>query len=312
MEVIINKYCTGINNKVDPVRIKYNPETGVADLAEGTDILIDSAGGISSIRGTVLAIAGNFISSFPCNKSSFYVLRNRTTDSDLNKAVISSNGLTITLYSLRSSLTRNARMDWQELDGIVYYMNGYEYGRIINENQSVNWPTSIHPRGDVNAVRVQPGNHFDFHSGRCVISYGKEIRWTEPGLWGIILEDQSWRRLPSKVLMIASVGTGCYISDEDYIYWCEGLDPNKWIPKIVLNYPALEFCRFPGFTDPSHHGFESTIPAVLFGTSKGPVIGLANGQAINLIDKKVLMRSDLKSGAIMVVDETIIIQSSEV
>ena len=111
--------------------------------------------------------------------------------------------------------------------------------------------------------------------------------------------------------MICAVQTGVYVSDHKSVYFLSGIDPNEWLCKKVLNYPAIEWGREQGLVDPSRLGLESFSLSCLFATVNGPVVGMPDGTAINLIDKVLTMPDcNVQSGSIIVVDETLIIQSS--
>lgn len=312
MKITIFRSCGGTNNKVDAARIKFDPETGVIDLEGSKDMLIDKSGGLGTMRGTTLVAAGSFLSAYPAaDGSSFYAVKNWSRDSTIEKVIPRADG-SIELVGMRAGLTHGARMDFCLVDGLIYYMNGFELG-VLTGDKSKPWPVSMWPRrheSTTQFVAVSAGNHLDMLGGRFIISYGNEIKYTELDLWGIIDENQNWRKMESRVLMVYAVGTGVFVSDEKAVYFFEGLNPNKWRARQVLTYPAIEFGRMPGLIDPSNLGFDTSSPSALFKTTKGLVVGLPDGQAINLIDKKVKMpQNGCNFGSIMVVDETTIISS---
>ena len=314
MQATLYRYTTGINNKVDAARVAFDQKKGITDLEAGVDILIDKAGGIVSRRDNELMLAGEYLSAYPTGDGiSFYAVKNRTVDAALFKVVPAFDSVgdvvSLTEYELRSGLTKGAKTDFCEVDGKVYYMNGYEYG-VLDGSKAEPWPVSVWPRETVAPmVHTPAGSHLDMLSSRFLLAIGKELQYTEPGFWGILDNNRNWRLFESRILMIYAVGTGAYVSDEKAVWFLAGRDPNAWIPEKVLNYPAVEFCRVPGLVDPSFFGFETAKPAALFGTVNGPAVGLAEGVAFNLIDKKVNMPSGCSHGSIMVVDETTIIQS---
>jgi len=311
METLLYSYCTGINNKVDPARLAFDAEKGMTELEAATDMLIDKSGGLAASRGNSLAYAGNFISAYPAfDETSFYAVRNSSTSSMslLEKYIPNASGA-LSLTGMRSGLTVNAKMDFCTVGGNVYYMNGFEFG-FLDGQKSNAWPASVWPRNThAPFIVVTAGNHLDMLSGRFIISYDDEIRFTEQGLWGIMDANRNWRQMESRILMICTVNTGVFVSDEKSIWFLDGRDPNKWDAKKVLSYPAIEFQRYPGIIDPSQFGFETSSPAVLFGTKNGPVVGLQDGSCVNLIDKKVALPSGCSAGSIMIVDETTIILS---
>ncbi len=257
MQATISRYTTGINNKVDPARIPYDKSTGVTDLEGATDVLIDKSGGLTTRRGSAIEAAGSYHSGFPIGDERFFAVIDRNTDSALGVFTPQADG-SLDVDWIRSGMTKAAKVSYCLVDGKYYYQNGYESG-VIEDSVSSPWPTSEWPREtDVQFVQTPIGTHLDMLSGRFIIARGSEIIWTEPGLFGLVDNNRNWRKLESKVLMVYSVGTGAFISDEKAVYWCAGRDPHKWVLEKVLNYPAIEHARVPGVIDPSLHGLETS------------------------------------------------------
>lgn len=308
MEVIISTYSTGINNKVTPARISYNQESGVADLETADNVIIDSQGGIVSANGNTLVESGDWHSGISLMDGSFYAAKNRDADTALYKVTPQADG-TVTTEGIGSNFTKGAMFSWREVDGEYFFMNGYEKGRIVN-HVLADWPTSEWPRETTAQMIETPvGSHLDMLSGRFIIGRDKELIYTEPGLWGLIDNVRNYREFESRILMVCSVDTGLYVSDSEAVYWLAGTNPEQWQLDKVLSYPAIEYSRNNYLVDPSHFGFQTSKPSALFGTVNGPVVGLSDGTAVNLIDKKVQMPTGMSQGAIMIVDETTIIQS---
>lgn len=302
---LLYKQCIGINNKVDPTRLSIGD---VCELETGDDILIDKTGSIVSARGNSLLNAGNYHSGFDIGDGSFLAGMDYSTGSALYKCMPQNDG-SLVLTGLRSGMTKGARLSYCLVGDKIYYMNGFEKG-IVSGDVSTIWTVSEWPRETEDVYLDTPtGKFFDIISGCFVIASGNEIIWTESGMWGIVNENTSWERLETDIRMIYSVGTGMYISDEKGVYWCSGMNPNEWIFKKVLNYPAIPYKRYNKTIDPSFFGFQTSEPSALFGTVNGPVIGLPDGNVYNLVDKKVTMPKNYSRGGLMVVDETMIILS---
>jgi len=280
------------------------------DLEAATDMLIDQTGGLSTRRGSVSVATGDYISAYPAgdprNPSGFYAVQNGNTTSSLLLCVPGPTG-TITEYVIRAGLAKNARMDFCYVGGETYYMNGFEHG-FVADGVDHPWPVSQWPISSTAQWKSTPaGTCLDMLSGMFVIGIGDEIQYTEPGLFGIVDDTRNWRRLESRVQLVCSVLTGLYVSDESATYFLPGRNPKDWTLDKVLDYPATG--RAPGLYDPSFFGLETSKPSAVLMTTKGPVIALPDGTAMNLIDKKVTMPTGCSLGSIMVVDETTIIQS---
>lgn len=300
--------CTGINNKIDAARLPFDAEGGVTSLESGVDVLIDQSGGLSARRGTTTVLSGSYHSGFPVSGSAFLAVKDRTADSAIYLMTPQANGGLVE-EGVVSGLAKGAPVEFRKVDERVYYMNGFQLG-YIEDGAAYAWPVNQWPR-DTTAqfVPTPAGEHFDVISSTFVLIKGKEIIYTEPGLWGLVDNTRNYRRLESPGLMVASVDTGLYVSDSETVYFLPGRNPAEWVPKKVLDYPAKPYCKHHKLVDPSHFGLQTSDPSVLFGTVRGPVLGLPDGSVFNLIDKQVAMTDTGIRGAIMVVDETTILLS---
>lgn len=304
VETFYNR-CSGINNKLDEVSLRIGED---CELSTGMDILIDKKGGIVSANGNSIVASGNYHSGFDVGDGTFICAMDYATGCALYKCIPNGDG-SLTVNGLCMGMTKGAKVSYCWVEDEIYYMNGFEKG-IISGDTSKPWIVSEWPRETEEVYLPTPtGKFLDIISGCFVIASGQEIIWTESSIWGIVNENTSWEKLESDVRMIYSVGTGVYISDSIGVYWCAGKNPNEWIFEKVLGYPAIPYKRHSKLVDPSKFGFQSFVPAALFGTVNGPVIGLADGSVFNLVDKKVTMPKNYSSGGLMVVDETMIILS---
>lgn len=307
---LIYSASLGINNKLAPHELPYDEETGVISLEDAVDVVIDKAGKLVSRRGTKLVKSGNYHSRFVLDDGSFYIIEKRESDSALFKAVPANDG-SVDLYGMISDMPKEARFDYVHIGNRIYYCSGYQNGVIENDTPSP-WPIQIWtgPKSNIEMKAPPVGEHIDFLAGRALLSRGDELFYSEHGLVGLVDETKNRVRLESDIIMICAVQFGAFISDSKYVYFVSGNDPNEWKCKKVLNYPAIEWSREQGLIDPSFFGLESRDLSILFGTINGPVIGLPDGTAVNLIDRAVTMPDCGKqSGSLMVVDETTIIQS---
>lgn len=304
---------SGLSNKVAPHRLPFDDETGVAGLEAAYNVVIDKTGQVVTRRGMINGQSGSFHSLYPFNDNSFLCVKEGNGESLLMRAFVD-HDLVITLEGIRSGLSPSAKMTFCEVAGRYYYMNGAQLGSTDGET-SLDWPHSVYPR-ETEAVHVPTfaGNHLDMISGTFVYAKNDELFWTEDKHWGIVRLGAANRRFKSRILLNACVQTGTYVSDEQGVYFIKGVDLYQCQVRKILNYPAVEFCRMPGLIDPSEFGLETNQLSVMFGTVRGPVIGLPDGTAVNLIDKAVNMPTDCGGSqcGMMVVDESMIIMSNEV
>lgn len=307
MNVPIYSGGIGINNKVEPYRLPFDRKTGTTAFEEATNVTVDSTGAVATVGGTELLESGEF-HSFWAIQEGFYVVKNDLTYSTLYMAVVNADG-SLNMQGVWEGLLLNNKLSYTDLDGATLYSNGTQHGSLEHGTRSV-WPVSEWTQDDRIKVATPAGSHIDVLSGIVLVAVDDEVFFTEYGYPGLVDDNEGRRRFEGRVIMVASVQTGAYISTDKAVYFVEGTEPRKWRTKKVLPYPAIEYGRNQDLVDPSFFGIETTQLSVLFATVNGPVVGLPDGTAINLIDKQVKMPScGQPIGSIMVVDESLIIQT---
>lgn len=304
-EITIYSGSIGVNNKVTPHRLPFG-RGGVSALEQSENVLIDISGEIVSRKGSINVSSGSFHSTFPA-PGGFYVVRDGADASSLFRAVIDADG-SVDLNGIRSGMARR-KVDYANIGEKTFYCNGVDNGALTFDHSAL-WPTNEWTGQETTAdmVATPTGEHLDVLSGRLILSVGDELFFTEYGLPGLIDNVRNRRRLESRIIMIASVQTGVYVSDEKAVYFLAGTNPHEWNVRKVLNYPAVEWGRNHDLINPSYFGIETTELSCLFATSRGPVVGLPDGIALNLIEDNV-STAKCTTGCCMVVDETMILQS---
>ena len=297
----------GINNKIVPHRLPFT-EAGVSALESAKDVLIDATGEIITRRGSKLLVSGVYHSGYTIDDTSFYCIQDRSTDSALLKVVLNADN-SIDEIGIRSSLTKGAKCYFTKLGSDIYYANGYERGVLDDSALSSNWPDNswTGPETTSQMIYMPVGICLDILAGRMLVAVGPELFFSEYGLLNLTDELKNRVRFESSITMVCSVQTGVYVSDETSLYFLEGLNPNTWTLLKVLDYPA--YGKNQDLVDPSFHGLKSTRLSGLFATAQGQVIGLPDGSVYNLINKNVALPANCGNGAILVVDETTILQS---
>jgi len=298
----------GINNKVPPHRLPFNPETGVSALAHANNVLISRTGELSSRRGQVKSFSGNYHSLFRVGIDGL-IAKDRASDTAIYKIIVSGPD-NIDLFGIASGLAKNRRIEFCNVNGTIYYTNGVDNGMIVDWHETA-WKENTWPSDTTTEFRkVPPADHLAYNAGRIYFSIGPEIYYTVFGMPGIYTPKMG-ERFPTKILMITGVADGVYVSDTESIYFLSGLDPTQWTSRKVASYPAIEWGKYQDPIDPSFFGIESNSPSALLATENGPIICMPSGQIINLIDKNVSIPKCSNKGSIGLFDETLIIQSME-
>jgi hypothetical protein len=301
----------GINNKVAPERLRFDPELGIMAFESAENVLVDQSGAVVGLQGSVKIKDGQF-HSILSGKEYGYIVQNfpKYNDSHIMRIDINSSGLSLT--GVRSGLSM-ARMDWCWVNGLVFYSNGHENG-MIQGTMSLPWKESISSDEQDNVQYGIPvAEHLGYNAGRIFMSYtdpdGKHIlAFTKFGKYGLRDIARDAEQFPTRILMYIPAADGHYISDEENIYFLSGLNPESWTLRKVAGYPVLEWGLHNGTVDPSFLGFDTNVPSMLVATANGPCLLMPSGQIVNLIDKAVTMPDCINAG-IALLDETLIIQT---
>ena len=224
---------TGLNTKVDPVRLPYNPETGIADLAVAYNVDIDETGRVSRRKGFTQQISTNCHSLFCDGGACLYVTGDALT-------------LLRTDYTTKAlrNVQPNAIMRYCQLNDEVYYCNGWQTGRVADE-VSMSWVMADTRYGpDTKREYSDPpvGTDVAFHASRMWVAEGDTVWYSEP--FGLNYFDLAgcYFKFNSGVRMIRPVNDGIYISSEVATYFYKGVgDPKEYYKIKVADFPVVQY-----------------------------------------------------------------------
>lgn len=279
---------TGINNKVDPSRLRFNPQTGIVDLAAAVNIDIDDTGRPSRRPGRTATVrtepwkclfsAGSFMVGITGNALC-------VIESDLS-------------YTAIRNVNASARMSYvRDTDGerdIVYYCNGHENGRIISK-VSYTWPV-----GDLTSETKEfsaaPIGHLLEKRNRMFIAQGNTLWYSAPNSCNLYRLGSDYIRFQSRILMVQAVDGGLWVSDSEAIYFLSGdiMPALNEMPRQSkrADYPAQKNteAKVPGSII-GVDGLSGIV--VIFNTNKGVCVGTEDGRLINITERKVVLPSGL-------------------
>lgn len=287
---------SGLNNKVDATRVRFDPETGITDLAKAVNVVHDNTGRLSRRKGYSLLYSGGFHSLYS-NDEECYVCEN----TDLY-AVASD----LTISGVRSGMSGD-RVDYAPTPQGILYVNGTDNG-ILKEGISLSWPVSTYVGPDTSRHFTPPpvGHHVEFFAGRAFISEDDVLWWTEPNALGLCDMSRNWVKFSSRIRMIKAVETGLFVSTEDITYFLTGKDPAEFTRVMVAEYPALEFSDCPQLIESQRFGLEGSDLLAVWTSVEGIILGLPSGGIINLTEDKVRNPTVFIAGATMVTDVNVI------
>lgn len=283
---------SGLNNAVDPVRLK-NSKSG-RELAVAVDVNIDDTGRISRRRGCTLRLAGSFHSLFSAGE---YAL------------AVSGDALTVVNADYTTSSIRNVtpgyKMSYALADDRVYYANGIEKG-YVKDRVSYSWvkgeyvgPVSVRELYD-----PPVGTILQVWNGRMWVAENDLLWFSEPFAYGAFRKASNWFWFPSSIRMVAPVADGLYISDNDQTYFLFGTNPEKASMVVVASYPAIEGTNV-SINQGEFGPMDQTGPglAALWGSTRGLCFGGPGGVFSNLTSKRLVLPSAVRGCACVVDDQ---------
>jgi len=294
---------SGINNSVKQTKIGIS-ENAVAGLSSANNVFIGVGGTLETVPEEVISLSGSFHSLWGL-KDKFYCVKDETASAVLYCGNVLNGALSMRTVAV--GLSKGSMVSYTKLGEDIYYSNGIDKGYIDDNDVRFDWPIQHNSRL-LDLVTFTPGSHIDVLAGRMLSINGDEIRFSESFLPGLYDDVKNRRRLNSAGQMVCSVGSGAYVSDEDYVYFLTEVDPNKWKLKKVLDYPAIAYGQYPNLVDPSFFGFQTRQPSLLFNTQEGVCIGMPSGEVYNLTHKRY--HSTTAYEALTIFDESLVILSN--
>ena len=278
---------TGLNTRIDPARLMFDPESGIQELAAAVNVDVDDSGRVSRTKGYTKIATGSFHSLF-CDKGPALVV---TGDA---LCILNTD---YTLTPLRN-VTVGAKMTYAQVDDVVYYANGYETGKIQNE-LSYAWEYTgerVGPETDREFSSPPVGSIVRHYKGRMYVVQRQNVWYSEP--YDHSAFDMARNLLPfeSDVKMFCPMETGVYVSDSNHVYFLEGeaFKEDFFRKKPKLYYPAVPGTEdyVTGMLDLSDRNSPSMVPGVgqmyaVFVTTKGVCVGSPDGDIFNLTEAKI-------------------------
>ena len=272
---------TGLNTRVDPVRIEYNSKTGIQELSAGVNVDIDDSLRLSRRKGFSVARSGEYHSLFP---TELYIV---AVKDDKLYCIYPD----FTSIELRT-VTKGALMSYMRLGDKVYYCNGHENGYVL-KNLNYAWAASVNGLGYVGPTTQRTfsdppiGHLLVYHGAKVYIAENNLVWESEKFAPHWFDTSQSHIEHASRITLLCKTVDGLYIGDEESIWSYVGSGADDFIVKQVTNYPAIEgtLCMIEGENIGSGDIFSGYIP--VFTTTKGICIGGPEGQLLNISRNKI-------------------------
>ena len=279
---------TGLNVKVDPTRLTYNPETGVQELSVGLNVDIDNTGRISRRKGFTELSSGDFHSIFCDGGACIFV----TGDA----LCILHDDYT---YSSLRNVTPGAKVRACQVNTDIYYCNGYETGIVaMPEGVSAGWTMGTYHGPDTDREFSDPpvGTDIALYKGRIWVVQGNVVWCSEPYGFNLFDLTRSYVAVDSGIRMIRAVRDGFYVSSETKTYFYKGDKVKDLVVTPVANYPVVQY------SDVNFHGrmafpiggnpfidYNSGELSAMWMSEKGVCYGGFDGDFRNLTEDKLVL-----------------------
>ena len=287
----------GLNTRVDPTRLPFDPDTGVTALSMAVNVRHDDTGRVSRRKGYSLSQAGAFHSLWSNGDVCFVVMN----------GALYSVGTDLSLQGIRSGIDPTARMAFCDAMGLIYYGNGINKG-VIDNGISKEWTKGIYVGATTSRVFAGPVNpqHIAFFSGRMFLSYANVLWWSEPFAPRLYDMARSYIPFGSKVKMMFPVKNGIFVSDSKLTYFLTGTNPKEFYLDKVANYPALEWSENHTHVDGNTLGIEGvTGLCAAWASERGVCVGTPDGRMINITEKDIVF-PPASTGSIVAMGDNII------
>lgn len=292
----IFKGSSGLNTKLDPTRIKFDPRTGVSDLAVCVNIDIDDSGRISRRKGsTATSRTESWHSLFSCGAYALGISGNALAVLEPNMARTNIRNVTV---GAKMSFVR----DTDGTQDVIYYANGYQSGRVINKI-SYTWPLMV-PVGATTIKKFYApplGHILEIYNARMFIAAENTIWYSEPNTYYAYRLGANSFRLPGRIRMIQAVSGGLWISDSESVYFLGG----SIAPALQEMPIQIKKCDCPVIEGTNVEAPASRIGldglsgiVTIFTTTKGVCIGSMDGTLIPVTEHKVEIPSGLSGSAV--------------
>jgi hypothetical protein len=164
----------GLNILVDPVRIAFDPDSGVQDLAVAYNVDHDRTGRVSRRKGFAQTDRTEDVHSLWCDGGECFFV------SGTSLCVLGSDYT----YKTIATVTAGARVSYLQFGKRAYWMNGFEKG-YVEESVAYSWDKGAYVGPDTQREFSGPpiGTIIRYRAGRAYIVQGPVIWYSEPYSW---------------------------------------------------------------------------------------------------------------------------------
>jgi hypothetical protein len=269
---------SGLNNTQPPTRLEYDPATGVVELAEAYNVEIDDTGRPCRRRGYTSTVrTESSHSMFTGRTGTFYVA---------GMVLYRLNG-DLTRTSVRTGLTTAAKMNYVEVLNTIYYMNGYEKGRLVNGVYSA-WDIGTY-QGPVTVRQFSAppiGTLLEVYNGTMFVAVKNVLWFSERFGFNLFDTARSYVWFEDDITMVKAVADGLYVSTGRKVVFLKGQTPNEFQQINISGYGAIAGTGIKINAEDLLKG-QIVGVAVMWTAYNGIHLGLQGGECKNLTEGRI-------------------------
>jgi len=267
-------HFTGINERVDPIRIGHRGEKMPLVSARNCDL--DNSGMLSLRSGYVKTLLGNYQSLWSNGSICLFKDKDRGSLKSLDQDLK-------TVSTILTSLNPTSIVSYVTVGDDVYLTDNAIIG-YIREG-------SFHYLTDPGQTfkTVMPAGHLiEYYKSRLYVARDNLIIYSDPATFQYYDKRHNFIWMAGKVTLLKAVEDGIYISDGKDTYFMSGSSPKEFVLVKVADYRANEDSVIK--TPAENIGLNGLKGDVLIWASpKGICLGGPGGEFINLTHDKIYL-----------------------
>lgn len=299
-KTVLFRATTGLNTRIDPARLRYDPESGVQELAVAYNIDIDDTGRISRRKGYTQRSAMAAHSLFAYKDLCFFVSGSA-------------------LYMLHSdysntalmTVTPDARMSYAPVNEQVFFANGFEKG--IFEDGSISaWElpsTFVGPDTTRTFVGPPTGSIIQYYRGRMYVVQANFVFYSEPYDFARFDLARNFFAVEHDIILFRALTDGFWIGTKTGMEFVAGAEPKEFQRISISNVVPIQYSDVPfhGRFTITQDGLpmidvSAADPSLLWLSTEGICYGGSTGNFYNLTRTKLAKLPAGRTGAGTVVD----------
>lgn len=279
----IFRASTGLNTRIDPARLVFDPETGVTDLAVAYNIDHDYTGRVSRRKGFDETLITESCHSVFCDGGEALMV----TGSNLCLIAPDLSG-----YTELATVTPGATMSYTQVADMIFWCNGFEKGYVKNGVNNA-WVKGTYYGPTSRRVLSDPptGTLVSSYAGRMYVVQGTAMFYSDPySLNAFDLARGFFQFEGNQITLVNPVAGGMYVGTDQAVWFLSGNQPKTFKPiKAARSGVFTGTAAMVDLSDIAPKEFlqNRTGEAVLWTGPEGVSIGMPDGQVFHLTKDKL-------------------------